>query len=125
MSDLDDGSVEPNKMLHGQAIAQRHQKPRKNIAGGNIREQSVILDHGNGVDCKDKPKGLVRLGAKLNVWEGVGLSHWCSSVALEAMAMNEFVRTVMRIVLGTRQFAWGPRVILQFWNTLTRPRSDK
>lgn len=27
------------------------------------------------------------------------LAHWCSSVALEAIAVNELVKTVMRMVL--------------------------
>lgn len=54
MGDLDDGSIEPDEMLQGHTIAQGHEQPRKYIAGGNVGEKGVILNHGDGIDGKYK-----------------------------------------------------------------------
>lgn len=97
VGDFDNRSVEPNKVLQGHAITQRHQQPGKYVAGCYIRKEGVVLDHGNGVDCKNKPAPI-----NFDTWEeqvAGDCTYWCSSVALEAIAMNEFVKTVIRMVL--------------------------
>jgi hypothetical protein len=52
MGRLEHCAVELNKLVPGHAISERHERPGKDIARGNVGKKGVALRHGYGVDGK-------------------------------------------------------------------------
>jgi hypothetical protein len=54
MGNLDDCPVEPDEFPERDEVTQWRCYPAKKIGRWDVREQSVRLDHGNGVDSKEE-----------------------------------------------------------------------
>jgi hypothetical protein len=52
MRRLENCTVELNKLVHGHAISERHERPCEDIAGGNIGEEGITFCHGYRIDGK-------------------------------------------------------------------------
>ena len=52
--DLDDEPVEADEAAEGHGEAQRGKQPGEDVAGRNVREERIRLDHGDGVDGEEE-----------------------------------------------------------------------
>lgn len=77
VGDLDQGAVDPCKLPHGHDESQWQTCPSKDIAGGNVREEGVILDHRDGLYGEQEPKVVSSL-ACVEQRMGSYLCSWCA-----------------------------------------------